>query len=85
MTPMWRNTILFGVVGYATYYLDRRYAASHDGFGYFTSLIDYWRPREGLWSERNAKQFDLHREMADTRLVIHSADRPLLRQINYPG
>lgn len=82
---MWRNTIIFGVVSFAAYKFDRSYAESNDGMGYFSGLMDYYRPKEGLWQSRNIKHFDLGKEAAATRVLLQNAEKPPIRQLRYPA
>lgn len=84
-SPIWRNTIIFGVLSYAVYRFDNNYASTHDGVGYFSSIIDYYRPQEGLWEGRNVRHFELGREAAAQRILLQSAERPPVRQLRYPA
>lgn len=83
--PIWRNTIIFGVLSYSVYKFDQIWADKHEGQGYFAGVIDYYRPKEGLWESRNLALFDLQKEAAEGRLLIHSAQKPHVRQLRYPA
>lgn len=84
-SPIWRNTLVLGVLSYSVYKFDQAYAKSHDGIGYFAGVIDYWRPKDGLWEERNIRHFDLGKEAAESRLLLQSAELPKVRQLRYPA
>lgn len=84
-SPIWRNTLVFGILSYSIYKFDQAYANSHDGTGYFSGVIEYWRPKEGLWEARNKKHFDLGKEAAESRKLLQSAERPNVRQLRYPA
>ena len=76
---------MFAVLSYAVYKFDHSYASSHDGVGYFSSVMDYYRPAEGLWESRNVRHFEQVSEAAEDRLLLQSASRPLIRALRYPA
>lgn len=77
--------LAFGVLSYSIYKFDQAYASSHDGRGYFAGVIDYYRPKDGLWESRNINHYDLGKEAAKSRLLLQSAEKPAIRQLRYPA
>ena len=47
--------------------------------------MDYYRPPDGLWEDRNLRHYELGVEAAHDRLLLQSAQKPHTRQLRYPA